>query len=40
MLFVAEHESGFGTKRPFYACRRMSVHGGKAVVQSGLREHS
>src|SRR5215831_9495061 len=22
-----------GTKRPFYACRRMSVHGGKVVVQ-------
>jgi hypothetical protein len=21
-----------GTKRPFYGCRRMSVHGGKAVV--------
>src|SRR6516165_10534589 len=29
----AEHESGYGTKRPFYACQRMSVHGGKAVVQ-------
>jgi len=25
--------TGFGTNRPFYAYRRMSVHGGKAVVQ-------
>jgi hypothetical protein len=31
--FAAVHESDVGTKRPFYACRRMSVLGGKAVVQ-------
>ena len=30
---AAVHESGFGTNRPFYACRRMSVLGGKAVMQ-------
>jgi hypothetical protein len=49
MLFAALHESGFGTKRTFYACRRMSVLDGKAVMQrstaktdfdpNGLREH-
>ena len=45
-VIAALHESVFGTKRTFYACRRMSVLGGKAVMQrtspqpNGLREHS
>ena len=50
VLFAALHASANGTQRPFCACRRMSVHGGKAVVQrtsrndrfwtpSGLRHH-
>ena len=31
--FAAMYEAGSGTNRPFYACRQMSAHGGKAVVQ-------
>ena len=31
--FAALHMSARGTNRPFYACRRMSVLGGKAVMQ-------
>jgi hypothetical protein len=37
----AEGINGFcnkiGNKRTFYACRRMAVHGGKAVVQQTYR---
>jgi hypothetical protein len=36
MLFAALHMSAYGTKWPFYACPRMSVLGGKAVVQPTL----
>jgi hypothetical protein len=31
--FAALLTAGFGSKRTFYACRRMSVLGGKAVMQ-------
>jgi tripartite-type tricarboxylate transporter receptor subunit TctC len=40
MLFAALHESAAGTKRAFYACRRMSVLSGRAVVQRTSRNGS
>jgi hypothetical protein len=46
---ILDFYNNIGTKRTFYACRRMSVLGGKAVMQrttaktdfdpNGLREH-